>query len=337
MAKKATSGGLFARLDEIVGDDSAKFKSVQWWLNTGCDLLNWCIHPDGHGYPGGRVVEIYGIWSSGKSMLACTACKHTQQMGGVPFYLDIEGGLDKGWAEKLGVNTDVTSERFWYGQPQTLEEALAVIETIVDARAEVDTPTLIVLDSLAMAGTAASSERSTVKDALPVGDKARVLSAWFANKGIPRKISDTKIILMILNQTREKVGVLFGSPETRPGGAAVPFASWVSLRVGKGKEIVPSAGKALGYFMDAKVVKNKLNRPKLKCSFPVYWKGGIDNANALIIYLQNEKVVPAEGAFITWNGQKITKRKLREQMLADRELYDEVRELVRKHMIEEMG
>lgn len=336
MARKKEATGLFARLDQIVGDDSAKFKSVQWWLNTGCDLLNWAIHPEGSGYPGGRTVEIYGPWSSGKTMLALTGCRNVQQMGGLPCYVDIEGGLDKGWAEKLGVNTDTTSERFWYGRPDTLEQALACVETIVDEREAAETPTLIVLDSIAMAGTAAASERNTLTDSQAIGDKARLLSSWFANKGIPRRIFNTKIIFMILNQTREKIGVLFGSPETRPGGNAIPFASWASLRVGKGKEILTSDRKAVGYFMDAKVVKNKVGPPKGKCSFPVYWKGGIDNANALIIYMQNEKIVPAEGLYITWGGQKITKRKLREQMLADRELYEEVRQLCRKHMIEEM-
>lgn len=322
---------LLTKLDKIIGDDSGRFRSINWWADTGCDLLNWVIHPEGSGLPGGRVIEIYGKNASGKSALALHVCRWAQKNGGRVFYIDTEPGLSLEWAQKIGVDT----ESMWVDTPASLEQALAVIEAIVDARKAELEPTIIVLDSLAAVGCDAALERNTMKDATPIGDVARLMSGWLRNKGIPRLIRDTKICLLILNQTREKVGVLFGNPETTPGGQAVPFAAWLRLRVERKTEIKPSTGEPLGYFCEVKVVKSKVNKPNQKCSFPVYWKFGIDNAMALILYLQNEKVVPAEGSYITWNGQKVTKRKLRDQMLADKDLYNEVREMVRTHIRKE--
>ena len=319
---------LLAKLDKIIGDDSGRFRSITWWADTGCDLLNWAIHPDGAGLPGGRIVEVYGKNSSGKSALALHVCRWAQKQGGSVYYIDTEPGLSLEWATKIGVDT----ESMWVDTPASLEQALACIEAIVDDRLTAVEPTVIVLDSLAAVGTDAALERNTLKDSTPIGDVARLMSGWLRNKGVPRKIRDSKICLLILNQTREKVGVLFGSPETTPGGQAVPFAAWLRLRVDRKEDIKPSSGEPLGYFCEVKIIKSKVNKPHQKVSFPVYWGFGIDNPMALLLYLQNQKVVPAEGAYITWNGQKTTKRKMRDQMLADRELYEEVRAAVRDHI-----
>ena len=319
---------LLKKLDKIIGDDSGRFRSITWWADTGCDLINWMIHPDGHGIPGGRVTEIYGKNSSGKTALALHVCRWVQKQGGKAFYLDLEPGLSKEWAQKIGVNTD----EMWTDTPGSLEQALACVEAIVDDRLDAVEPTVIVFDSLAAVGTEAALDRNTVKDATPIGDVARLMSGWLRNKGIPRKIRDTKIIFLILNQTREKVGVMFGNPETTPGGQAVPFAAWLRLRVERKSDIKPSTGPVLGYFCEVKVIKNKVEKPGQKVSFPMYWGFGIDNCMALLLYCQNEKIVPAEGSSIVWNGVKTTKRKMRDGMLADRELLEEVREVVKRHI-----
>ena len=285
------------------------------------------------------VANRFVVHNSGKTQQVLQAAAKCQKEGGKPFFIDIERGLSREWAERNGVilpepGCKATGNQMDVRKPNSLEGVLAMVERIVEYRRGLDVPTLIAVDSIASGGTCAAAERDTLKDKQLVADQASLLSGWFKNKGILRAMDGTKIVLLMVSQLRSKVGVMFGNPETTPGGATIPFYSWVRLRIRKGEAIQPATGPALGYFCNVQVLKNKVDRPGRKISFPVYWKFGTDNSMSLLLYIQNNKLLPAEGNFITWNGTKITKRKMRDNMLADQGLYDEVRELVHAHFKE---
>ena len=246
------------------------------------------------GYPKGRIIEMYGPESSGKTTLALHAIAESQKLGGVAAFVDAEHALDPVYAKNLGVNID----ELWVSQPDTGEQALEITENLVRSGA-VD---IIVVDSVA-ALTPEKEIEGEMGDAV-MGMQARLMSQ--ALRKLTAIIGKSNCIVIFINQIRMQIGVMFGSPETTTGGQALKFFSSVRLEIrrvetidGKGDE------DAVGNRVRVKIVKNKVAPPFRKCELDIYFGKGISASASLLDSAVKHGIIDKRGAWYTMGEEKI--------------------------------
>ena len=246
------------------------------------------------GYPRGRVVEIYGPESSGKTTLALNAVAQAQKAGGAAAFIDAEHALDVGYAAKLGVNID----DLLISQPDTGEQALEVTETLVRSGA-LD---IVVIDSVAALVPRAEIE-GEMGDSLP-GLQARLMSQ--ALRKLTAAISKSQTTVVFINQIRMKIGVMFGNPETTTGGNALKFYASTRLDIRKIETIKnKDAQEIIGSRVRVKVVKNKVAPPFKQAEFDIYFNEGISRAGELIDLGVAKGIIEKAGAWYSYSGNRI--------------------------------
>lgn len=244
------------------------------------------------GVPRGRIVEIYGPESSGKTTVALHVAAQAQKLGGEVAFIDVEHALDPVYAKALGVDID----NLLVSQPDSGEQALEIAEALVRSGA-ID---CIVLDSVAAMVTKAEIE-GDMGDT-HVGLLARLMSQ--AMRKLTSVISKSNCVAIFINQVREKIGVVYGNPETTPGGRALKFYSSVRIEVRKG-EPIKNGAEIIGARTKCKVVKNKVAPPFKECEFDMMFGQGIDRVGEVCDLAVDLDIIKKSGAWFSYNGQKI--------------------------------
>ena len=244
------------------------------------------------GYPKGRIIEIFGPESSGKTTIALHAIAEVQKTGGRAAFIDAEHALDPVYAKKLGVDTD----ELLLSQPDTGEQALEIVEALVRSEAM----SIIVIDSVAALVPQAEIE-GEMGDS-HVGLQARLMSQ--ALRKLSGTISKTNTTAIFINQLREKVGVLFGNPETTPGGRALKFYSTIRLDIRRGEQL-KVGDNIIGNKTNIKVVKNKVAPPFKTATVDIMYGKGISKSGELLDIASNIDIIEKSGAWYAYNGEKI--------------------------------
>ena len=285
-------------------------------IPTGCIALDLALGVGG--VPRGRIVEIYGPESSGKTTVALHVIAETQKKGGIAAFIDAEHALDPSYAAKLGVNL----EDLYVSQPDTGEQALDITESLVKSGA-VD---VIVIDSVAALTPKAEIE-GEMGDS-HVGLQARLMSQALRKlTGITNK---SKTCVVFINQLREKVGVMFGNPETTPGGKALKFYASVRIDVRKADALKDSDGM-FGNRTKAKIVKNKLAPPFKTAEFDIIYGHGISQEGCLVDLGVEYGVMEKSGAWFSYNGDKVAqgREKAKDFLTQNPEIMAEIDEKIR--------
>ena len=285
-------------------------------IPTGCLALDIALGVGG--VPRGRIVEIYGPESSGKTTVALHVIAETQKMGGIAAFVDAEHALDPAYAAKLGVNLD----DLYVSQPDTGEQALGITENLVRSGA-VD---IVVIDSVAALTPKAEIE-GDMGDS-HVGLQARLMSQ--ALRKLTGVINKSKTCVIFINQLREKVGVMFGNPETTPGGKALKFYASIRIDVRKADALKDADG-LIGNKTRAKVVKNKLAPPFKTAEFDIIYGQGVSQEGCLLDIGVEYGVIEKSGAWFSYNGEKFAqgREKARDYLKANPELKKEIDEKIR--------
>lgn len=245
------------------------------------------------GVPRGRVVEIYGPESSGKTTVMLHVVANAQKAGGLAAFIDVEHALDPGYAKKLGVNLD----DLLVSQPDSGEEALTICETLARSNA-LD---IIVVDSVAALVPKAELEGDM--GMATMGMQARLMSQ--ALRKLTAILAKAKTTCIFTNQIREKVGVMFGNPETTPGGKALKFYASVRMDIRRKEAIKDSAGNVIGNHVKVKVVKNKVAPPFAEAEFDILFNQGINKTGSLLDVGLRLGVLEKKGAWVQFNGELI--------------------------------
>ena len=244
------------------------------------------------GYPRGRIVEIYGPESSGKTTVALHAVAEVQRQGGTAAYIDAENALDPQYAEALGVDVD----NLLLSQPDTGEEGLEIADALISSGA-VD---LVVVDSVAALVPRAEIE-GEMGDA-HVGLQARLMSQ--ALRKLSGEINKTKTIAIFINQIREKVGVMFGNPETTTGGRALKFYSTIRMEIRRAEQI-KNGTDVIGNRAKVKIVKNKVAPPFKRCDVDIMYGEGISKTGELLDMAVEKDLVNKSGAWYSYGSERI--------------------------------
>jgi recombination protein RecA len=245
------------------------------------------------GVPRGRVVEIFGPESSGKTTLMLHVIANAQKAGGLAAFIDAEHALDPAYAKKLGVNLD----DLLVSQPDSGEEALTICETLARSNA-LD---VIVIDSVAALVPKAELEGDM--GMATMGMQARLMSQ--ALRKLTALLNRSKCTCVFTNQLREKVGVMFGNPETTPGGKALKFYASVRIDIRRKETIKDASGNAMGNHVKVKIVKNKVAPPFAEAEFDIIYNHGIDKEGSIIEVGIENGVVDKKGAWLQFNGELI--------------------------------
>jgi len=244
------------------------------------------------GVPRGRIVEIYGPESSGKTTVALSILAQAQKLGGEVAFIDVEHALDPVYAQALGVNIN----DLLVSQPDSGEQALEIAEALIRSGA-ID---VIVLDSIAAMTTRAEID-GEMGD-LHVGQLARLMSQ--AMRKLTAAISKSSCVAIFINQVREKIGVMYGNPETTPGGRALKFYASVRIEVRKG-EAIKSGSTIIGSSTKCKVVKNKVAPPFKECTFDLMYGTGISRTGEVLDLATELDIIKKGGSWFSYNGQKL--------------------------------
>jgi recombination protein RecA len=257
------------------------------------------------GVPRGRVVEIFGPEASGKTTLTLSVIAQAQKAGGTAAFIDAEHAFDSTYAKKIGVDLD----ELLISQPDTGEQALEIAETLVRSNA---------VDVIAIDSVAALTPRAEIEGEMGdshVGLQARLMSQ--ALRKLTAAISKSKTCVIFINQIREKIGIMFGNPETTPGGRALKF--YASIRVDLRRlEQIKSGDAIIGNRVRAKVVKNKVAPPFKKAEFDIMYDEGISHVGSVLDAAQELEIIQKSGAWLSFAGSKIAQgRENAKQFLKD--------------------
>ena len=286
-------------------------------IPSGCLTLDLALGIGG--MPRGRIIEIYGPESSGKTTVALHVIAETQKMGGIAAFIDAEHALDPIYAAKLGVDL----ENLYVSQPDTGEQALDITDSLVRSSA-VD---LIVIDSVAALTPKAEIE-GDMGDS-HVGLQARLMSQALRKlAGITNK---SKTCVIFINQLREKVGVMFGSPETTPGGKALKFYSSIRIDVRKADTLKDASGM-IGNKTRAKIVKNKLAPPFKTAEFDIIYGEGISQTGCIVDLGVECGILEKSGSWFSYNGEKVAqgREKMKDYLAANPDIMHEIDAKIRE-------
>lgn len=308
--EKAYGKGAIMKLGQDAGNIDIEV------IPTGCLSLDLALGIGG--LPRGRMVEIYGPESSGKTTVALHAVAEAQKLGGVAAFVDAEHALDPVYAKKLGVNLD----ELYVSQPDTGEQALDIVDALVRSSA-VD---IVVVDSVAALTPKAEIE-GDMGDS-HVGLQARLMSQ--ALRKLTAIVNKSKTCVVFINQLREKVGVMFGNPEVTPGGKALKFYASVRIDIRK-TDILKDTEGAAGNRTRAKVVKNKLASPFRQAEFDIMYGEGVSQEGCLIDLGVQYDIIKKSGAWYSYNDQKVAngREKMRQFLKDNPELAAEIEEKIR--------
>ena len=286
---------------------------------TGCLDLDMALGVGG--IPRGRIIEVFGPESSGKTTVALHVVAQVQKMGGAAAFIDAEHALDPAYAKNLGVNID----ELYVSQPSCGEDALEIAEALLRSGA-ID---IVVIDSVAALVPRAEID-GEMGDSF-VGVQARLMSQ--AMRKLTGVVAKTNAIALFINQIREKVGVMYGNPETTPGGRALKFYASVRLDVRRGEQL-KNGSEVIGNRTKVKVVKNKVAPPFRSCEFDLIYGQGISREGSLLDNAVARDIIVKSGAWFSYNDQRIAQgRDNARQYLKDHpEVADEVEAELRKLM-----
>ncbi len=260
-------------------------------LSTGSIAIDLALGVGG--LPRGRIIEIYGPESSGKTTFCLSAIAEAQKRGGLAAFIDVEHALDPKYAKVVGVNLD----DLLVSQPDSGEDALNIMETLIRSNA-ID---IIILDSVAALTTRAELD-GQMGDAT-VGAQARLMSQ--AMRRLTAVVSKTQCVCIFTNQIREKIGVMFGNPETTSGGRALKFFSSIRIDIRRKDQIKTPDGKVVGNRTKIKVVKNKVAPPFTECEFDIMYDEGISRTASILDLGIEHKILDKKGAWIAYQGELI--------------------------------
>jgi recombination protein RecA len=270
------------------------------------------------GLPRGRICEIYGPESSGKTTFCLSIIAEAQKKGGNAVFIDVEHALDPRYAKVVGVDL----ENLMVSQPESGEDALNITETLIRSGA-VD---IIVIDSVA--ALVSKNELDGQMGDTTVGLQARMMSQ--AMRRLTAAISKSQCVVLFTNQIREKIGVMFGSPETQPGGRALKFFSSVRMDIRRIGQIKESAGKVAGNRTRIKVVKNKVAPPFTETEFDIMFNEGISHSGSLVDLGVEHKMLDKKGSWISYKGEMIGQGReaAKQHIKENAELANELTELI---------
>ncbi|MDT5026680.1 MAG: recombination protein RecA [Micromonosporaceae bacterium] len=274
------------------------------------------------GLPRGRVIEIYGPESSGKTTVALHAIASAQQMGGIAAFIDAEHALDPDYAQALGVDTDA----LLVSQPDTGEQALEITDMLIRSGA---------LDIIVIDSVAALVPRAEIEGEMGdshVGLQARLMSQ--ALRKITGALNNSNTTAIFINQLREKIGVMFGSPETTTGGRALKFYSSVRLDVRR-IETLKDSTEAVGNRTRVKVVKNKVSAPFKQAEFDIMWGKGISREGSLIDVGVEQSIIRKSGAWYTYEGDQLGQGKENSRTFLKE--HPDVAAEIEKRILEKLG
>ena len=312
---------------------------IKRWISTGCTSLDYIIsNRTNGGLPEGRVVEIFGPPSIGKSHLAIQIAKSAQKMNGVVVYIDTENGSSPENLASLGLDV---SKKFIYVEPSYIEEVFKVMESVITKvkATQKDTPVVIVWDSVA--GTPPKAELEGDYTDNSIGLAARQLGKGF--RKITQLIGNQNVLMVCLNQTRIKIGVMHGDPTTTSGGLALPFHASVRIQLFGGSKILDEkTGETIGINVKAKTIKNKVSAPHREAEFELHFGKGLYDHEQLFDrirqYCDENTVVDDDGTTYEMSGtaawktflvkdktgkvlfeKKFTKKNIREDVMQNKE------------------
>jgi len=299
-----------------LGDDVEKTIDV---ISTGCMTLDYALGIGG--VPKGRIIEIYGPESSGKTTVTLHILAECQKAGGTAAFIDAEHALDPSYAKKLGVDTD----NLYISQPDTGEQALEICEALVRSGA-VD---CVVIDSVA-ALTPKAEIDGEMGDSF-VGIQARLMSQ--ALRKLTAIVNKTNCCVIFINQLREKIGVMYGNPETTTGGKALKFYSSIRMDIRKA-DVLKDGSEITGNRTKVKIVKNKLAPPFKVAEFDIMYGTGINNEACVIDLAIEFDIIQKSGSWYSYNGEKIGQGKdnVRIFLQSNPELYETIKNQIKEKL-----
>ena len=275
------------------------------------------------GLPKGRIIEVYGPESSGKTTFCLSVIAEAQKQGGLAAFIDVEHALDPKYARVVGVNLD----DLLVSQPDSGEDALNIMETLIRSNS-ID---VIILDSVAALTTKA--ELDGQMGDMTMGSQARLMSQ--AMRRLTAVVSKTNCICIFTNQIREKIGVMFGNPETTSGGRALKFFASVRIDIRRKDQIKTPEGKVVGNRTKIKVVKNKVAPPFTECEFDIMYDEGISKLGSILDLGLDHKILEKKGAWIAYEGNLVGQgRDAAKQALRDK---PELAEKISKAILEKVN
>ena len=286
-------------------------------IPTGCLSIDAALGVGG--FPRGRVIEIYGPESGGKTTLTLQVIAEAQKLGGQAAFIDAEHALDPVYARKLGVDVD----NLLVSQPDHGEQALEIAEALIRSGG-VD---VVVVDSVAALVPKAELEGDMGDPSM--GLQARLMSQ--ALRKLTAIVSKSRTCLIFINQIREKIGVMFGNPETTPGGKALKFYSSVRIDIRRINAIKQTDGTVVGNRTKVKIVKNKVAPPFTEAEFDIMYNEGLSNVGALLDLALEKNVLEKRGSWISYRGQQLAQGRDagKEALRADKSLYEEIETAVK--------
>ena len=333
MSKKETKNSKSSIEETLAGLEKTFGKGSIMLMNDSGSSYDEGVIPTGSivldlalgigGLPRGRIIEIFGAESAGKTTLALSAVAQAQKLGGTAAYIDVEHALDPSYSQKIGIDLD----RLLVSQPDSAEQALEITEYLVKS-GNVD---LVVVDSVAALVPTAEIEGQMGE--LQIGLQARLMSQ--ALRKLTGTIRKTNSTAVFINQLREKVGVVFGNPETTPGGRALKFYSSVRIDLRR-VEPIKNGTDIVGNKVRARIVKNKMAPPFKKAEMDIIFSEGISRESSIIDLGVEQEIITKSGSFFSYGDERLGqgRESARKFLKEEKTLTDEIDEKIRKSLIE---